>query len=260
MLIMAIVISTVLYIPSHPEMSNSNPSTHLYYNTIVLCPLGCFTWPMSNTKTLSFWCLVMMVTKKLEDVHKNWFWAENSVFGAKNGHFGQSGPRNGPPSGQTATYRKTKVIQSYLRIWGTYDPIESGSSDPKKWGLYGCSVKKCRFWDQFWPKKGPLHPPKSLPSIMINTKTLSFWCPVMMATNKLEYVRKNLILGPKTAVLGPKRVISGKRGHETARRAAKQAPTGKPNVSRVTSWYWGLMVPLSRIRLTPKNGGYMGVA
>ena len=24
-------------------------------------------------------------------------------------------------SAQTATYRKTKVIQSYLRIWGTYD-------------------------------------------------------------------------------------------------------------------------------------------
>ena len=51
-------------------------------------------------------------------------------------------PRNGPPSSQTATYQKTEVIQSYLRIWGTYDPIESGASEPKKWGLYGCSVKK----------------------------------------------------------------------------------------------------------------------
>merc|ERR1712055_859206 len=27
-------------------------------------------------------------------------------------------------------------------IWGTYDPIESGPSDPKKWGLYRRSVKK----------------------------------------------------------------------------------------------------------------------
>ena len=54
--------------------------------------------------------------------------------------------KNGPPSGQTVTYQKTEVIQSYLRIWGTYDPIESDLSDPKKWGLYGCSVKKCRFW------------------------------------------------------------------------------------------------------------------
>merc|ERR1719341_459201 len=47
-------------------------------------------------------------------------------------------------------YRRAKVIQSYLRIWGTCDPIESGSSDPKGWGLCGCSVKKCRFSGQKW--------------------------------------------------------------------------------------------------------------
>ena len=52
---------------------------------------------------------------------------------------------NGPPSGQTVTYQKTEVIQSYLRIWGTYDPIESDPSDSKKLGFYRCSVKKCRF-------------------------------------------------------------------------------------------------------------------
>merc|ERR1739842_238675 len=92
----------------------------------------------------------MMVTKKLEDVDKKLISGQKNTFGPKKGHFGQSGPKNGPPSGQTATYRKTKVIQSYLRIWGTYDPIESGSSDPKKWGLYGCSVKKCRFSGQKW--------------------------------------------------------------------------------------------------------------
>ena len=104
---------------------------------------------MSNTKKLSFWCLVMMVTKKLEDVHKRLKSGQKNItFGPKKGHFGQSVTRNGPPSGQTATYRKTEGIQSYLRIWGTYDPIESGPSDPKKWGLYGCSVKKCRFSGQ----------------------------------------------------------------------------------------------------------------
>ena len=32
-------------------------------------------------------------------------------------------------------YRKTEVIQSYLRIWGRYTPIESGPSEPKKWGF-----------------------------------------------------------------------------------------------------------------------------
>ena len=67
------------------------------------------------------------------------------------GHIGQSGPRNGQPSSQTATYQKTEGTQSYLRIWGTYDPIESGPSDPKKIGLYGCSVKKCRFWTPWEP-------------------------------------------------------------------------------------------------------------
>ena len=45
---------------------------------------------------------------------KNDFEAKNSTFGPKKGHFGQSGPENGPPSDQTATYRKTKGIQSYL--------------------------------------------------------------------------------------------------------------------------------------------------
>ena len=70
----------------------------------------------------------------MEDLHKKLFWAENSTFGPKKGHFGQSGLRNDPPSGQTATYQKTEGIQSYLRIWGTYDPIESGPSDPEKSG------------------------------------------------------------------------------------------------------------------------------
>ena len=63
----------------------------------------------------------------------------------KNGQNPAQRPKNGPPSDQTATYRKTEGIQSYLRIWGTYDPIESAQSDPKKWGLYGCNVKNADF-------------------------------------------------------------------------------------------------------------------
>merc|ERR1712020_574228 len=137
---------------------------------------------------------------------------KNSIFGPKKGHFGQSVPKNGPPSGQTATYRKTKGIQSYLRIWGCYDPIESGPSETKKGGLYRCSVKKSDF---------------------------------------------GAIFGPK---MGPDRATLGNRGHETVRRAAKRPFTGKPKVSRVTSGYGGLMIPLSRDRLSRKNGGFIGVA
>ena len=47
-------------------------------------------------------------------------------------------------------------------------------------------------------------------------------------------------------------------GQKTARRAAKRPPTGKLKLSRVTSGYGGLKIPLGRIHLTPKNGGYMG--
>ena len=44
------------------------------------------------------------------------------------------------------TYQKTKGIQSYLRMWGSYDPIESDPLEPKNWVLYGPSVKNANFW------------------------------------------------------------------------------------------------------------------
>ena len=93
----------------------------------------------------------------------------------------------------------------------------------------------------------------SLPSNMINAKTLSFWCPVMMLTKILEDVQKEVGFGPKRAILG-------NRGHETARRAAKGPHTGKLKVSRVTSGYGGHMIPLSRDRASGKNGEFIGVA
>ena len=71
---------------------------------------------------------------------------------------------------------------------------------------------------------------------------------------------KKIILGPKTALWGSKKAILGNRGHETARRATKRPPTGKPKVFRVTSGYGGLMIPLSRVRLSPEKVGYVGVA
>ena len=70
------------------------------------------------------------------------------IFGPKTGNFRQSGPYNGLPSSRMGTNRKTKGIQSYLRIWGWYDPIELCPSEPKKVGLYGCSVKKIWFSGQ----------------------------------------------------------------------------------------------------------------
>ena len=73
-------------------------------------------------------------------------------------------------------------------------------------------------------------------------------------------------LGPKLRVLiivigeWPEMAKFRPGGRKTARRAAKRPPTGKPKLSRVASGYGGLMIPLSRVRTTRKNGGYIGVA
>ena len=56
---------------------------------------------------------------------------------AKEGHFGQLVADIGPPSDRADTYQKTKGIQSYLGIWGRYDPIEPGLFEAKKVGYMG---------------------------------------------------------------------------------------------------------------------------
>ena len=130
---------------------------------------------------------------------------------------------------------------------------------PKK-VCYMSVVTKIRFSGNFWPKKRALTPPRRPPCKAVNTKRLSFRCPVMMVTIFLRLFTKKLFQAKKTAFLGPKKATLGNRGHETARRAAKRPPSEKPKLSRVTSGYGEDMIPLSWIRLTPKNGGYMGVA
>ena len=181
------------------------------------------------------------------------------MFGPQKGHFRRSGPRSGPPSGQTATYRKTKVIQSYLRIWRSCHPIESGPSEPKKGWFHRCSVKKCRIFGQKCSFLAP-NPFFFLP--------VQFFCHHHDGTPKRQHfsvesfarVSTKNGFGPKTAFLDPKRATLGNWGHETARQAAKQPPTRKLKVSRVTSGYGGLMIPLSRDRPSRKNGGFIGVA
>ena len=74
--------------------------------------------------------------------------SKNTIFSPKKGHFGQSGPENGPPSGPTGTYKKTEGIQSYLRTWGRYDLIESGLSEAKKMSYVGVAQKKTDFLGQ----------------------------------------------------------------------------------------------------------------
>ena len=58
----------------------------------------------------------------------------HSIFSSKKGHFGQLVPENGLPSGHLP---ENQGIQSYLGIWGRYDPIELGLSEAKKVGYMG---------------------------------------------------------------------------------------------------------------------------
>ena len=81
-------------------------------------------------------------------------------FWAKKGQNPARKPENNPPSNQTATYRETEVIQSYLRTWGTYDPIESGPSDLKK-------------WDPKWRGSTRLHPHQTLTQHLKLSSTIS---------------------------------------------------------------------------------------
>ena len=51
----------------------------------------------------------------------------------------------------------------------------------------------------------------------------------------------------------PKRGIFGYQGQKTARRAAEQAPTGNPKISRVTSGLGEYMIPLNQVCLRSKK-------
>ena len=82
----------------------------------------------------------------------------------------------------------------------------------------------------------------------------------MMVTNVLDEVSKKMIFGRKTAFLAQNRAILVNWGRKTAHRAAEWAPSVNLKVPRVASGYGGDMFLLNRTRLSPKYGGYMGVA
>ena len=130
-------------------------------------------------------------------------------------------PKNDPPSGQTATYRKTEVIQSCLRIWGTYDSIESGPSDPKKWGFHRCSVKKCRFSGQKWaPAAGPR------PAVQRGQhKNVAFLVSSHDGDKKFGQFPKKMDFGPKNCIFGPKICIFLRYTYETPIFSGQTVPT-----------------------------------
>ena len=163
------------------------------------------------------------------------------IFAHKKGHFRQLGPYNGLPSSQTATFRKTEGIQSYLRICGCYDLIKSGLSEPKKRDFMGVAQKNLIF-GLFLGQKWALAAPQELVQQHERHKNVVFLVSGHDGNEEIGGCGQKIDFWPKNPLLGPKRATLGNRGQETARRAAKRPSTGKPKVSRVTSGYGGHVI------------------
>merc|ERR550539_171707 len=123
---------------------------------------------------------------------------------------------------------------------------------PKKKGFYGCSVKNLIF-GLFLCQKWALAAPQELAQQHERHKNVVFLVSGHDGGKEIGGCGQKIDFWPKNPLLGPKRATLGNRGRKTARRAAKRPPTGKPKVSRATSGYGGLMIPLSRARLSPKK-------
>ena len=121
-------------------------------------------------------------------------------------------------------------------------------------------AKKNLIFGPFFGQKQAVAPPQEHAQQHEEHENVVFLVSRHDGNNKIGGFAQKNDFGPKTALLGPKRPTLDNRGHETARRAAKRPPTGKPKLSRVTSGCGGVMIPLGWICLTPKNGGCMGVA
>ena len=63
------------------------------------------------------------------------FMEEQFIFMEEHSTFLKSLPYSLNCECRMGTYRKIEGIQSYLRIWGSYNPIESGLSETQKGGL-----------------------------------------------------------------------------------------------------------------------------
>ena len=130
---------------------------------------------------------------------------------------------------------------------------------PKKRDFMGVAQKNLIF-GLFLGQKWALAAPQELVQQHERHKNVVFLVSGHDGNEEIGGCGQKIDFWPKNPLLGPKRATLGNRGRKPARRAAKRPPTRKPKVSRVTSGYGDVMIPLSRVRLRPKKAGYIGVA
>ena len=177
----------------------------------------------------------MIVTIFFEAGHKKMISGQKTAFlGPERATLGNRGHETVRRAAKRPPTGKPKVSRVTSGYGGLMIPLSRVRLSPEKVGYVGVALKNL-ILRPILGQKHVLAPPRSLPGIMINMKTLSFWCPVMIVAKNLEDAHKKWILVPKTALLSPKRPIFGNRAQKTACRAAEWPPTGKPKVSRVAS-------------------------
>ena len=106
-------------------------------------------------------------------------------------------------------------------MWGRYYPIESGPWDPKKWGLYGRSVKKCRFSGQKW---APAAAPR--PAVRRSQhKKVVFLVSRNNGIKKFGRRLQKIDFGPKNSIFGQKICFFLRYTHITPLFWARTDPT-----------------------------------
>ena len=120
-------------------------------------------------------------------------------------------------------------------------------SEPKKGGLYGCSVRKSDFWATFGPKKKTkiLCWPRCTAGLGAAAAGFSA-CNCLFDSHNC--LLTSLILDPYYKLNWPKRASAVYWLFGTLLYPWTKRPlTGKPKVSGVTSGYEDVMIPLSQI-------------
>merc|ERR1719350_1222213 len=100
-------------------------------------------------------------------------------------------------------------------------PLSRVRTTRKNGGHIGVAQKNA----DFRAKIGPRRPAQGPPCNEVNTKMLSFCCPVMMVTKKLDVFGKKMYFGPKNCIFGPKICIFLRYTYETPIFSAQTVPT-----------------------------------
>ena len=175
---------------------------------------------------LSFWRPVMVVTNRGGQFpKKKGFWAKKLHFFARNSAFFYATPMK-PPffwlvrsriNGMTSPPYPEVTLDTFGFLVGARLATRRAVSWPRlpKVALLG--------------SKNAVFGPKPFfcghPCKVVNRKMLSFWCPVMVVTNKVGQFPKKMDFWPKNFIFDPKFCVFLRYAYETTLFLARTVPT-----------------------------------